>query len=142
MNGLTPRLMTRVVLIVCLGSFWDAIAVAQQAQPHPQSRLETAIAEAIRLLEAKEYKTFLTKFMAPDDYKRITEAVAIDLLAEKFAGDRAEHFLKVLHYAKKQKPTLSEDGKLAVFNLDESLRLPNRDKLVFEQIDGLWYIRN
>lgn len=122
----------------------DAPSLAQSKsdQASPQSKLETAIAEAVRLLEAKEYKKFLESFVAPEDLKRITEQVPLEVLAEQFGRERAGHVLKVLRSIEKAKPQIDPNSREASFTIEQGLQLPGREKMVFIQVGGLWYIRN
>ncbi|GIW92819.1 MAG: hypothetical protein KatS3mg110_0860 [Pirellulaceae bacterium] len=134
----------------CMGFLWGVgIAIlglpylpAQQGDAHPQAQLDTAISEAIRLLEKKDHVTLLKNFVAPDDLQKIVQNVPIEELAERFGKNHAEHLLKVLKSIQGKKPELDQEKKTATFRIDESLRLPMRDTLVFVQVNGLWYIRN
>lgn len=120
----------------------DALAQSKSNQASPQSKLETAIAEAVRLLEAKEYKKFLESFVAPEDLKRITEQVPLEVFAERFGRERAGHLLKVLRSIEKAKPQIDPNSREASFTIEQGLQLPGREKMVFIQVGGLWYIRN
>ena len=106
-----------------------------------RQNLDKLVPEAIRLLEAKEYVTVLEILMLPEDFKNITENLPVAEFAAKFGEQKAAKLLAVLKAAKDLKPILSEDGNIATFELPENPEFP-RKALVFERIDGRWFIKN
>ncbi len=99
------------------------------------------VPESIRLLEAKEYATFLQTVVPPEDFKKITGEKGIDAFAAKFAEKKAGSLLAVLKAIKDLKPKLSEDGNTASYPLPEIPDVPKKE-IVFTKIDGRWFIKN
>ena len=122
--------------------FASALAVsatAQGAKPDPRESFETAIPEAIRLLEAKEVLTLIKQFVHPDDLKTLQDqGKTPEQLAERFTEKKAERLLTVLKEIKDKKPELNEDGSQAMFKVDDK---PG-GRILFHKSGKLWYIRN
>lgn len=106
----------------------------------PREKLETAVPEAIRLLEKKEYIELLKKFVSPDELKEITKQTKIEDFAKEFGKDKAEQLLKALKATKDVKPKLDDDMKIAVFEFKEEV--DGRDSIKFKKVDKYWYIKN
>jgi hypothetical protein len=119
------------------------VAAACTAEPKadPRQKLETAIPEAIRLLEAKEYETLLKTYIPPDELKKINEEGALPKILKGFEADKAIDLLRILKEIKDQKPTLDANGMKATFKLKETEKT-GRDTITFVLIDKLWYIGN
>lgn len=115
-----------------------SVSLAEDAKPDPQAKLETAVPEAIRLIEAKEYAKFLKNYVAPEDFKKITAEKPLDEFAKFFGERKAEPLLKVLKAAKDVKPTLDADGKKATFKVKDPI--DGRESISFQKIDKRWYI--
>lgn len=105
-----------------------------------QEKLETAIPEGIRLLEAREYASFLKKFVLPDDLKKITQAMPFDKLVKDFSMEKAAVLLTILKEVKDAKPTLSDDGMKATYPLKKGTA--PKDAITFVKVGKLWYIAN
>lgn len=129
------------MLISILASFLSLAAIAQDAKPDPRESLETAIPEAIRLLEAKEAVTFIKQFAHPDDLKKLAEqGKTPENMAEQFSGDKSMRLLAVLKEIKDKKPEASEDGLTMLYKVEDN-KAPG-GKIVFQKSGKLWYIRN
>lgn len=115
-----------------------SLAVAKDAKPDPQEKLETAIPEAIRLLEKKDYATLLKNFVAPDDLKKVTENKSLDEFAKAFGESHADKLLTMLKSVKDAKPEMEEKGTKATYKSKE----PNGMPLVFQKVGKRWYIQN
>lgn len=124
--------------LACLAGF--ATLAPAPAKTDPRKKLETAIPEAIRLLEAKEYETFLKKFVAPDDFKKITKETTLEEIAKQFEKDKAAALLQVLKSVKDKKPTFDSEGKKATFK--HEVKDAPKDSITFVKVDNLWYIQN
>jgi hypothetical protein len=116
------------------------VLVTAQGKADPREELETAIPEAIRLLEAKEYETFLKTFIPPDDFKSVTKQVSLEEFAKRFGKDKAADLLRVLKAIKGTKPTLDPDGTKAPFK--HGIKGAPKDSITFVKMDGLWYLQN
>jgi len=101
----------------------------------PREELDTAIAEARRQLESKEYEKFVADFVSPaEKYKMSGLKIAdIDDVLEPLADD----LIGQLQGSQKMQPVLEDDGMLARFKNPSS---DGRD-LVFEKTGNLWYIQ-
>ena len=120
------------------------LSVAATAAPapkaNPREKLETAITEAIRLLEAKEYATVLKNFVTPDDLKAITEKIPLDELAKQFGEGKADRLLKVLKSIEDVKPTFDKEGKTATFKL--KAEADGKKTISWVKIGKYWYIQD
>lgn len=105
----------------------------------PREKLDTAIAEGIRLLEAKEYASFLKSFVPPDVLKQL-DGGSIDEFAKKFSEKKAGQLLAALKSVKNEKPKMDDDGKTATFEI--KLEDAPRKTVVFKKIEKYWYISN
>lgn len=126
-------LIVAIALFSCLAS-----CPAQDSKTDPREKLETAIPEAIRLLEAKDYTKLLKNFVKPEDFKRITESQPLEAFARQFGKDKSDNLLTVLKSIKDVKPKLEDEGEKAVFTLKEAVG--GKDKITFEKVDKFWYI--
>jgi hypothetical protein len=119
------------------------LTVAGTAAPAPKAdpreKLETAITEAIRLLEAKDYATVLKHCLTPDDLKAITEKIPLDEFAKQFGEGKADRLLKVLKSIEDVKPTLDKEGKTATFKLKEEA--DGKKTISWVKIGKYWYIQ-
>jgi hypothetical protein len=131
---------TRVIFAALAAVVGFAALVTAQAKADPREKLETAIPKAIRLLEAKEYETFLKTFIAPDDFKKVTKDVSLEEFAMRFGKDHAATLLQVLKAVKGTKPTLDPDGTKATFKHD--IKGAPKDSITFVKVDNFWYIQN
>ncbi len=114
--------------------------VAQDVKPETQKTLETAIPEGVRLLEAKEYQTFVKNFASPADLKRITEEMSLEEFAKTFGERKAQRLLQVLKEIKDAKPDLDDTGTKATFTLKE--RIDGGKSIEFIKIEKYWYLQN
>jgi hypothetical protein len=108
-------------------------------KPDPREKVDTAIAEAVRLIEAKEYVKLLKGFVPPDELKKITEIVTLDEFAKKFGDGKAPRLLKALKATKGIEPTMSDDGSKATIKFKEPI--DGKDKIEFIKIGKHWYIK-
>jgi HEAT repeat protein len=112
-------------------------------EPDPRENLETAVPEGIRLLEAKDYKSFIQKFIPPEALAlmlALPPKQTIDDLAKDFGAKASSDFLQGLKAIKGLQPEMSPDGKKATFKLKEPIGGENT--FCFEKIDKFWYITN
>lgn len=103
-----------------------------------REKLETAIPEAIRMLEAKEYAIFLKAFVEPKQLKKMAEQGPMEDAVKKFANSNAKQLLRVLKWIKDTTPKMNKEGTSAryEFNLDGV----SRTDITFNKIDKYWYI--
>lgn len=112
----------------------------QEAKPDPREKIETAVAEAIRLLEAKEYGALLKAFVPPEDLKKFTERGGFEELESQFAKSNAPELLEILKSIKGSTPKMENEGKKAVFQFKEPRN--GKKSITFNKIDKYWYIQN
>jgi hypothetical protein len=106
-----------------------------------RSDIKTAIPEAIRLLEAKDYTNFIKNFMPPSQLAQMP--VPVDQLAALMMSDpkTAEQFNGLIDALKKIQsltPTMDASGNKATFTLDPPIAGEKELSLVKE--NGLWYL--
>lgn len=126
-----------VALAVC---GFVSVAVARPADTDPREKVTTAVPEAVRLLEKKEYETFLKEFMTPEDLKKVTQRIPLADFAKRFGEDKAPRLLMVLKMVKDNKPVLDADGKKAGYEFEK----PGLGKgtISFIKIGKYWYLKN
>jgi hypothetical protein len=105
----------------------------------PRERLDSAISEAIRLLEAKEYVVFLERCVAPNDFERITKLGPLQEFAQRFGENKAPRLLRTLKVITGTTPTLDADGTKAVYQLRP---IEGDSTITFFKVDKYWYIAN
>jgi hypothetical protein len=117
-----------------------AAVTAADPRPDPREKLETAIPEAIRLLEAREYRTFIEQFAVPDELKQVLGQGTIEELTRSFAKENAQLALRVMKQIVGARPTLEADGTRATFELKEAVE--GKKSITFVKIGKYWYLRN
>ncbi len=124
-------------VVLCLSM---SVASPQTASmPDPREKVETAIGAAMRLLESKDYRTFLLQFVPPDQVKaRGGSPEAMDVWVEYFSA-QADSILAALKYARTQTPTYDDTKAIATFPLKGDAG-PSSLKMV--KIGQYWYIGN
>lgn len=135
MKLLNAALLLAAGLAVSLG---QALA-DEAAKPDPREKVETSIAEAIRLLEAKEFETLINNFLPPDELSSLTSQVSMAQIIAIYE-QRAPQHLKALKEAQKAMPTYDGDGLVATFKLAKPIN--GQDAVVFKKIDKFWYPAN
>ncbi len=131
--------MRHLILLACL-SFCLSSSLYAEDKPDPRESLDTAIPEAIRLLEKKDYEGLLKAFVAPEDFERITANKPLPDFAKEFGEEKADKLLVVLKAVIGTPPTLSEDKALATFEFKEKIN--GKSSIKFQKIDKYWYIKN
>jgi hypothetical protein len=111
---------------------------AQAADPR-REKLDTAISEAVRLLESNEYVAFLERYMAPQELERLKER-PLQEFAQRFGEDKAPRLLRVLKMITGTTPTLDPDGTKAVYQLSDPIE--GKSSITFFKVDKYWYIAN
>lgn len=129
-----PTTLTALMLTLLVGAQAPAPAKAD-----PRENLDTAITEAIRLLEKKDYAAFLTTFSEPGRMAKRRDS--IQEFAAEFGRERAALVLDMLKHIQKAKPTMSENGTVATFAIDPKLT-GGRDNVRWRKTERYWYIDN
>ncbi len=108
-------IMSHVVLIATLSA---SALYASPKTTNPREHLRTAIPEAIRLLEDRDYEQLVDRFVHPDDADRIvTRRDLARVLRPLGPGNKAEHMITILRSIKDTHPKYSKDGNLATFEI-------------------------
>ena len=129
-----------VIPIVLVGLLTLA-QTAPAAKPDPREQLPTAIAEAIRLLEAKQYQPFLEAFVKPDELKARVSGGDLAQFAQKFGeSPRVARLLTALKEAQQVKPLMDKGDTVATFPVSAPDGGPTTIR--FEKIGKYWYIAN
>ena len=112
---------------------------APAAKVDPRENLDTAIAEAVRLLEAKEHAAFLKTFIEPS--MLASRRDTFEEFAASFAGERADRLLAMLKHARTMKPAMNAEGTIATYQPDPNAGVGTRS-LRWEKTGKYWYIAN
>ena len=131
--------MTTLIIGLALTAILGAQQPTATPAADPRERLETAIEEGIRLLDKKEYATFLSMFVAPDMLARRRDT--LEEFAAEFAGGKADRLLAVLKQIRTAKPTMNPESTQAIYELTPA---PERgpSSLRWNKIGKFWYIAN
>jgi hypothetical protein len=115
---------------------------ADDTKSDPREKIETAVPEAIRLLEKKEHQTFLKQFIPPQTLEKLAKNpdFTLEKFAERFADKKADRLLEVLKQIEKVDPILEDDGKTAAFALAKPVG--SKKSIKFKKIGKYWYIGN
>jgi len=104
---------------------------------------DEALALAIRQLEEEKYAEMLARFVAPEDRKKVeAEGGSWEKIAEGFGQEKAPQLLDRLRLAREQKPELGPDGNRVTYRGVPGAKGMGRKDLVWERVEGVWYLRN
>ncbi|MGF1580245.1 MAG: hypothetical protein ACFCD0_12855 [Gemmataceae bacterium] len=116
------------------------VPASGQTDPKVFQKLETAIPEGIRMLEAKKYEPFLKNFVPPELYKKITSKITPQKFSQEFAKRNAPRLLQVLKEIKGKTPTYSNEGMRATYEL--TAPIAGKKSISFNKINNHWYVKN
>ncbi len=123
--------------LVCL-----ALVAGAQAQDEPASKLpddlSKDLAEAVSLLESKEYGKMLNRFVVPEQRQQMINRGEWDGLIAGF-DERAPKVLSGLKHAQKT-PDVQVGDTSVEFKMPADFEGPGH--LTMLKIDGRWYIKN
>lgn len=133
---------TRALLLACTLTVLAATAAHTAPEPAEKAadkeELSTAVKKGVEMLEAKKNSEFLERYMVPEDLAKLKKSGDFDSIAAGFK-EHADVMLKVLKGIQDAKPELSEDGKLATFDVSK-LEGQHPAKIQFRQVKDVWYI--
>lgn len=109
------------------------------AKADPRENLDSAIGEAIRLLEAKDYAAFLKTFIEPT--MLASRRDSFEAFAASFAGERADRLLATLKHLRTLKPAMNTDATIATYQPDPNAGVGTRP-VRWEKTGKYWYIAN
>lgn len=127
-------------LFLSAGAGFITAEETKEKKTDPREKLETAIPEAIELLEKKKYAEMLKQFVPPEELKKITKDKKLEDFAAKFGSGHADKLLKALKQLQDVKPEFSDDKKVAEYKLKEAVGA--KDTIKFVKIEKYWYIEN
>ena len=103
--------------------------------------LKSSIGQAITMLQAKNYVQFLQRFVRPADMEALLkDCTTLEQCAEAFAEEKAGLLLQVLRKIKNRKPKMDRAENTATFTIPSPGT--GKSKIIWEQVQGVWYIRN
>jgi len=110
--------------------------------PDPRADLATFVPEMIRMLEAKDYISFLKSSMSPSDLAQMPAGMSPDILLAGVSQDpgfatEMDQVLQALKAIKDQTPTLDATGNKATYTLNPPIG--DHKDLSFTKENGLWY---
>lgn len=112
----------------------------QESAPLPEgmpASLATTIDAMIALIQAKKYEDLIRLMAHPADLASLEKEGGVSKVAEEFGKRKATRLLALLHAVRQQRPALEEKGAKASFTIPGAPR-----PIVFQRIDGKWYMRN
>lgn len=114
--------------------------VAAEPAADPRENLATAIPEAIRLLEQKEYATLFKSFVRPDELEAVTKKTPLKDILSIFAERKGPQLLAMLQEIKDKQPTMNEAKTTASYNFKEPIG--GKQTIEFIKVDKYWYLKN
>ena len=105
----------------------------------PRTQPETAVKEAVRLLDAGKYAEFLKTFARPSEVEELTAKRTMEEVAAEFGQKRAPDLLAALRAAGTMKPALSAEGTRAEYAFEKPFGRERRVSMV--KIGEFWYFR-
>jgi len=127
-------------LALCLNMF--AVPLQVTPKPSPRENVETTVVEALRVLESKDYRTFLQEFFPPESVKdMLAQFGGIDAWVDTFVAHSLGNVLQHLKQARTVKPTYDEAKTTAFFLLtiqDGTATFTKNYKMV--KVGRYWYI--
>lgn len=134
--------MKNVLVVMLVIACLFGVAIAEEAKKaDPRSTPETALTEAVRLLEAKDYVNMIKNFFPPEDLKQVlAQGSTMEQFALDFGKNGAPRMLNVLKGIKDVKPEVISDAKV-LFKVPDGVDKEIR-AVQFIKIEGLWYIAN
>jgi hypothetical protein len=111
------------------------------AKPDPREKPETAVTEAVRMLEASQYEAFLLAFVPPDEQARLGSTPAEKkAFAEAFGKSKAARLLSALKEVAAASPAFNAERTVATFT--PKAPVPSGPPLTFVKIGSFWYLAN
>ena len=100
----------------CLSTFAAPLQVTPK--PSPRENVETTVVEGLRLLESKDYRTFLQEYFPPEWVKaKMAEPGGLNAWVEGWVANSLGNVQRHLKQASTAKPTYDEAKTTAIFRL-------------------------
>ncbi|NIP87407.1 MAG: hypothetical protein GTO03_18385 [Planctomycetales bacterium] len=129
-----------LLVVISLLAFAGEQAGDASPAADPREELPSAIEHALQLLQDEQHELFLQRFAVPADLKRVLDNRDLEDLVTAFAKEKAQPLQGALRQIQGKAPRLSEEGTRATFTVPQKNFPPAA--IVFQKIDGLWYLRN
>lgn len=118
-----------------------AAPAAPATGPDPRLDVKTALPEAIKELEAKDYASFFKNFIPPSQVAQLPmppEQMAAMISSVPQAADQFNQMLSALKAIQAVTPTIDPSGNKATFALNPPLG--NLKEVSFVKENGMWYL--
>jgi hypothetical protein len=125
----------KTILCLFLSLVLPGLAAAQTNDPSV-SEVKAVVADMTELLEAGKHREFIEKYAPPAALQEMKDKGRFDEIVHDFKEGKAERLLALLKQAATMAPTVDASG--AVTYTDPDWQRP----LVFNKIDGRWYLAN
>ncbi|HJZ93970.1 MAG TPA: hypothetical protein VKE40_24055 [Gemmataceae bacterium] len=133
------RRSCRTVAVLAIGAVL-AGAVLADDKKDPRRTPEGALAEARRLLEAKEYEQFLRAFLPPDEAAvELATPEKAKTFLKKWVAEMAEEVLLDLQAVKEVRPVVEADGTRARF--EGKGKGGEKVTVRFKKAGDFWYLQ-
>jgi hypothetical protein len=129
-----------LVLIAAIVVGWaGSLQTTLGQQVDPRREPATALKEAVRLLESKNYAEFVRKCLAPSELEKgLASYGTVDKIVAEFTGNgRFLLALKAFQTAMKAQPEFNEARTEADYRFDAPI--DGEVRLRMRKVDGLWY---
>jgi hypothetical protein len=108
-----------------------------------RENVKTAIAEAIRLLEAKEYKLFAETFAFPEFLKEVSASPGgLDAMVNDVEKHAPEMLKDLKDFQGKEPQMIGADTAKFEIKREVAGQKPETGEIIFKKIDKYWYIEN
>lgn len=123
------------LLVFLAGCGASNVTVEQEDTAPKPDAIAQRIDYAISLLEAKKSLEFIESFMEPNALQEVKDLGELDNLAKNLPFDKVIALFKSI---KEVEPIMSEDGKTAIFEVDNEIT--GTPTFEFVNMDGTWYL--
>ncbi len=129
--------MRFLLIPICL--LFAAVSILRaEEKPDPREKLDTTIAETIRLIEAKDTAALIKFVLPPKELQQRLENKTIEEVAKEIEAF-LPNALKILKQIQGTKPGLNEDETRAVYELKEAVDV--HKVVTFVKEEKFWYIK-
>lgn len=129
--------MRFLLIPICL--LFAAVSILRaEEKPDPREKLDTTIAETIRLIEAKDTVALIKFVLPPKELQRKLDKNTIDAVAKEIEPN-LPGALKMLKQIQGTKPRMNKDETQAVYEFPEAVE--GLKEVKFFKEEKFWYIK-